>query len=123
MRFAVTRTSCYANNFPPFPGAVSESLTVTRLDRRSAPTLAEASTKSWYRDWLAEGKNHREETYRGLPNVVCDRQERELFWFVEMDSLAELLQFMTNSNCRLVLKITDYVEVPYEIEIYDDYRE
>lgn len=49
--------------------------------------------------------------------------EGRVMWSIEINTLEELIKFMEKNEQNLVIKYSFEKEIPYEIEIYDDYRE
>lgn len=57
--------------------------------------------------------------------VVTHKKRRDKWkeWTIEINSLKELLDFKEKMNNPIILLNTPYKEYPYEIEIYDYFRE
>jgi hypothetical protein len=91
--------------------AVLEEL--TPLDYRNVPSIEEAKKKIWYKDWIADGVNHREED--GM--VVCEKKNKFSQWIVEIDTLDELLAFQNKYGSINVSNSVPYVEVKKEITL------
>ena len=117
MKIIITRTSNY---FDPSrcSEAKKETLELTYLDYRTVNTLEEVKNRKWGEDWFNNGINHREEN--GM--VVCDVMKMETVWTVKIDTIGDLIK-LEKKYGSLIFMSTDYKEIPYEIEIYDDYRE
>lgn len=72
------------------------------------------------------------ERYSCLNNLRPKKEVIERNWWqgtkketvltIEVESLAQLIQFATDVKCELVVGPTDMYKIPY-IEIYDGYRE
>jgi hypothetical protein len=86
---------------------------LTPLDYRNVESLEKARDKIWYKDWIADGVNHREEN--GM--VVCEKKEKSRQWVIKLDSLEELLEFQGKYGSILLSDSTPYVEVKKEITI------
>ena len=91
--------------------AVLEEL--TPLDYRKVPSIEEAKKKVWYKDWIADGVNHREED--GM--VVCEKKNKSSKWVVELGSLEELLAFQGKYGSINISNSVPYVEVKKEITL------
>jgi hypothetical protein len=89
----------------------AKELDLTPLDFRDVKTLEEAKGKIWYKDWLKDGENHREEN--GM--VVCDKKKKEKQWVVELNDLNELLSFQGKYGDILVSDSSPYKEAKREI--------
>jgi hypothetical protein len=113
MKFIISRTSAYGNK--PLGIAIKEKLTY--LDRRTL-TLEnmKKNRKDLYSHFMCHGKNHRTEGTCAVRDV--DQED----WTIEINSLEELIE-LKDKEGKLIVKGTEYKEIPYEIEIYDDYRE
>jgi len=86
---------------------------LTPLDYRSIGSLEEAKKKIWYKDWINDGENHREE--EGM--VVCEKKEKSRQWVVEIGTLEELLAFQGKYGSINIADSVPYVEVKKEITI------
>lgn len=86
---------------------------LTPLDYRNVGSMEEAQKKIWYKDWLADGINHREEN--GM--MVCEKKEKSSQWIVEIGSLEELLDFQNKYGAITIANSVPYVEVKKEITI------
>jgi len=112
MKFIVSRKRMsVTENRQVCDEAVQEKL--TPLDYRSVGSMEEAQKKIWYKDWIADGVNHREEN--GM--VVCEKKEQNSQWVVEMGSLEELLAFQDKYGEITIANSIPYVEVKKEITI------
>jgi len=119
MKVQVTRTSVWDDTKMPCEEARLEEK-ATYLDYRTAPTIEEARKESWFQDWWENGTNHREDKEKKM--IVAERPSIGKVWSVEINSLEELLAFYKKYGA-LVITEGDNLEIPMEIEIYDDYRE
>jgi|SRR5208283_19044 len=95
------------------PCGEAKEYEVTPLDYRDVKTLEEAKGKIWYKDWIADGKNHREEN----GTIVCDKKEKTKQWVVELNSLDELLAFQSKYGDIIISDSSPYKEVKKEITI------
>ena len=116
MKFVVERTS-RLDEKKPCKEAHIESL--TPIDIRTAKTLEEAQKKCWYKQWFADGVNHRVED--GC--VVCDAKEKRPVWVIEINNLERLIAFLEEHGELVISTESRYKEIPHYIEIYDYYRE
>lgn len=114
MKFIVSRTSMYGDDKPCDEAS---KMTYTRIDMRGAddpskiPAYKENSSL-----WYDEGTNHR------IVKGKIMRDFEETGWFIEINSLEELLEFQKKYG-DLVLQHSMWNEEIPEIEIYDYYRE
>lgn len=115
MKFNVRRVSLYEGK----PCAEAYQDTYTYVDRRSTddpkkiPAYVGLSTDWWYK----EGKNHRiidGEIARDFPDSEA--------WFVDINSLEELLVFQKKYGSLVIENFYRNSEI-LSIEICDDYRE
>lgn len=86
---------------------------LTPLDYRKVSTLEEAKKKIWYKGWISDGANHREED--GM--VVCERKKKSNQWIIELSSLEEMLSFQEKYGSINVSNSIPYIEVKKEITI------
>lgn len=86
---------------------------LTPLDFRDVKTLEEAKGKIWYKDWIAGGTNHREES--GM--VVCDKKAKVKQWVVNMNTLEELIAFQGKHGDIVISDSSPYKEAKNEIII------
>lgn len=119
MEFIISKTSVWGDD-KPLRAAYLKS--VTPRDFRTARTLASGEKQHWYKDWHTRGINHREE--RGY--IVCDHPMKEA-WVIDIENLDELLELM-EAEGEIIVKPSESgplcpKEIPYELEIYDGYRE
>jgi hypothetical protein len=112
MKFMVSRTSNWDLEEQPCEEAVKETYTSTDTRIVDDPSKLNYGSDEWY----TKGTNHRVENgmiKRDFPDFEA--------WFIEIDSLDELLQFFRKYE-RLVIQ-EHYGSDFIKIEIYDDYRE
>lgn len=114
MKFSVTRTSRYWGK----PCNEAKKVKATYLDRRAVKSLEEAKKYSWFEEWYNSTVNHREEN----GYIIGEWKEKWDIWVVEINSLKDLLRFIDKYG-QVVIQESDYKEYPYEIEIYDTWRE
>lgn len=118
MKFEIKRTSLWNDNIPPCENAYSEE--AITLDRRTVSTIHEAKSRDWFNSWYNGGTNHREED--GM--IVCDRKDKSKRWFIDVNSLDDLINLSRNNDASLILSTyTNIKDVSCSVEIYDDYRE
>lgn len=114
MKFSVTRTSCY-NDKKPCEGAKKEKC--LHVDERTVKSPKMLSRVMTEEDWYGTGKNHRVE------NGHIMRDMDTTAWFIELNTLEELLEF-TKKHGQCIISESDWsVKDCPSIEIYDDYRE
>lgn len=112
MKFIVSRKRVsVTENRQICPGAVQEAL--TPLDYRGVESLERAKEKVWYKEWLADGVNHREEN--GM--VVCEKREKSPQWVINLNSLEELMAFQEQHGSILISESAPFVEVNKELTI------
>lgn len=112
MKFIISRTSVYGEDVAPHPKAYKK-LSLYRDERGFDSPYKIPAFKGTEGDWYEKGINHRVEN----GHIVRDFPEE--FWFINIDSLQELLDFV-DDNGEVILGQRNY---HYSIEIYDDYRE
>ena len=128
MRFVVSRTSLYGDGKP------CDEATAGTIDRWDTRTCSEAefNRKQLGRDirmrgdaevegssdWRDEGTDH-----KSLPNGYITRNVGpEPVWFIEIDSLDELIAFQEKQGDLVLTESTWNSDEP-AIEIYDGWRE
>ncbi|MCK9417991.1 MAG: hypothetical protein M0R70_01275 [Nitrospirae bacterium] len=84
---------------------------LTPLDFRDVKTLEEAKGKIWYKNWIDNGENHREEN--GI--IVSDKKVKVNQWVVDINSLEELLSFQNKYGDIVISDSSPYKEVQKEI--------
>jgi hypothetical protein len=89
---------------------------LTALDVRDVNTLEEAKGKIWYKDWLKESENHREEN----GTVVSDKKIKVKQWVVELKNLEDLASFHAKHGDLLLTYSSPYKEAKQEIIIQGD---
>lgn len=112
MKFVVTRTSRFMGK----PCKEAKLEPVVRLDIRTVSDPAKLGSPEGRRDWYKKGKNHRVEQ----GHIVREFDDRA--WFVEINSLDELLAFKEKYGQLIVGDYLFNHTIP-SIEIYDGYRE
>lgn len=117
MKFRIERTSDMGGGKKPCKEA--KSTEATSLDVRNVSTIEEAKKKSWFQNWWDGGTNHREE----IGDIVCESKTKHTVWYIEINSLEELLAIIQQFGNIIICCETNYKEFEYFIEIYDDYRE
>ncbi|MHC1584611.1 MAG: hypothetical protein ACXQTM_08345 [Methanosarcinales archaeon] len=116
MKFVVERTSTWGEGKPCDEAVKSKA---TWVDRRKANSVEEAKRKPWFKDWYNSTINHREEN--GF--IVGDRKgEKEEVWVVELRTLEDFVDFVRKYE-QVVVSVSFYKEYPFQIEIYDAWRE
>ena len=125
MKFLVCRTSEWTPEKAPVKGAVHERF--LRIDVRAPckrPNEIPAyrgKPEDW---WYAEGTNHRKilGPRGGVQGIARDFPDGSDGWFIEINSLDDLIMF-TDKHGHIILGVSyDNPEVR-QIEIYDGYRE
>ena len=110
MKFIVSsKNMSVTESRKPCEEAVEEELTA--LDYRTVPTLEEAKSKIWYKDWLNSGENHREEN--GM--VVCDKKAKAGRWVVELQSLEDLVAFQGRHGAIVLTDSSPFKGISKEI--------
>jgi hypothetical protein len=112
MQFVVSRTKVSLKESKK-PCDEAREVELTPLDYRTVKTLEAAQKKIWYKDWIDEGINHREEG--GL--VVCDRKVKEKQWVIELETLEELIGFENKYGEIMIMDSAPYKEAKQEIKI------
>ena len=114
MKCIVTRTSCLGYDQKPCEEAVKEIL--TDVDERTIddPMKNKLIGERWYTE---EGYfNHRVE------NGHIKRDYKKSAYTIELESLEDLQNFIDKYGSVIIERST-YKEIPFEIEIYDEWRE
>lgn len=112
MKFKVERTSLFNDDKKPCDAAFKENY--TRIDER---VIDDPSKNIYTKDWYEHGTNHRVE------NGHIKRDFVDEGWFIEIPSLAELVQFIEDNGGDVVIGKCFGNPSITKIEIYDDYRE
>lgn len=114
MKFLVFRTSD-THNKKPCEGAVLEEY-VYCVERRPVDDPAKLRWKFERERWFKEGWNHRVE------NGQITRDRFKHGWFVEINTLEELLAFQ--NECGHAIIVSSRLSNPeiMAIEIFDDYH-
>jgi len=116
MKFHIDRTSKWENTEMPCEEAFKD--TYTRVDIRTTDDPAAIHAYSGRTDWwYNEGQNH-----RVLNGHIARDYPDETGWFVNIDSLEDLLRFADKYG-QLVIEETYGDPNLRSIEIYDTYRE
>ena len=111
MKFIISRTSLREEK-KPCEEAVKEK--ATYFGDCSLKTVKEAVEKEeWVRRGIPIQMNGFVRVYKKKPEDV---------WTVEIKTLKDLVNFSKKYG-DLIFGESDYKEIPFEIEIYDDYRE
>lgn len=115
MEFMVRRTSLWWDDEMPCEEAYLKEYVF--IDTRSVdcPTKVPAykGKSDW---WYEEGMNHRVEDGKIKRDFIRKG------WFITINSIEELLEFVNKYGDIVVQKALDNDKL-FEIEIYDDYRE
>ena len=117
MKFIIDRSSLgwWLAKKAPYDGAIME--TCIRVDERTTDAPEKVPSHNGETEWWYEkGRNHRVED--GHIKRDFDAQA----WFIEINSLEELLALIANEGDIVVGYSNMNSDIPY-IEIYDDYRE
>jgi hypothetical protein len=112
MKFIVSNTRVSLTESKK-PCQEAKETDLTPLDIRDVKSLDEAKGKIWYKDWIKEGENHREEN--GM--VVSDKKAKVKQWIVDLNTLDELLAFQGKYGDILVSDSSPYKEAKHEIII------
>ena len=114
MKCIVTRTSCRGYDQKPCEEAVKEILTAVDERIIDDPMKNKLIGERWYTE---EGYfNHRVE------NGHIKRDYKKPAYTIELKSLNDLQNFIDKYGSVIIERST-YKEIPFEIEIYDDWRE
>jgi hypothetical protein len=89
----------------------AKEMALTPLDIRDVKTLEEAKGKIWYKNWIEDGENHREEN--GM--VVCDKKAKINQWVIDTKTLEDLLTFQGKYGDIVISDSSPYKEVKKEI--------
>lgn len=120
MKFYVSKTSSYENELQPCEDAFREDY--IRIDTRSVDTpvkipFYKGDEQKANFDWYSNGNNHRVE------NGNLKRDFIDTGWFIEINSLEELINFKTKIKEKIIISNLYNNESIPEIEIYDSWRE
>jgi hypothetical protein len=91
----------------------AEEKALTPLDYRDVKTIDEAKGKIWYKKWIEDGENHREEN--GM--IVCDKKTKVNQWVVDLNSLEDFLAFQSKYGDIVISDSSPYKEAKKEIII------
>jgi hypothetical protein len=111
MKFVISKTSAWGEK--PTKNAILEELTYK--DFRTVK-LKQVQKHTWGATWLIGGTNHREERGMAVRNIKKEA------YTIEIKDLKELIKFQEKHG-EIILKYSGFIEIPDEIEIYDNYRE
>ena len=111
MKFMIRRTSLRDEEQPCKEVYKDEYVYV---DERTVSNPAKIKQKGYPEKWYNEGRNHRVEKGHIKRDFV------DTGWFVNIDSLEQLIKFQNKYGEIIVGEYCDGVP---SIEIYDDYRE
>ena len=112
MKFIVSKTRVSLTESKK-PCSEAREADLTPLDIRDVKSLDEAKGKIWYKDWIKEGENHREEN--GM--VVSDKKVKVKQWIVDFKTLDDLLAFQGKYGDILISDSSPYKEASHEIII------
>lgn len=113
MKFLVTRTSLWDDK-RPCERAYKDKYII--VDSRTVDDPKKLNIKSDRENWYKEGTNHRVE------NGKIRRDFEEEGWFIDINSLEELIEFKNEVGAIIIQRHWQNEEL-FEIEIYDYYRE
>lgn len=118
MKFKVRRTSLWDNE-KPCKEAFQE--TYSRIEVRTLRSFEEFDEKFGEREgsWLLKGINH---CINEMGYIQREFPDGEVGWFVEINTLEELLNFREKYGNIVITKAWENPSI-LELEIYDDYRE
>lgn len=124
MRFIVTRTThrndgtIHRNDEPPCEEAFEG--VCTHVHARTCKTFEEYDERFGRVEgtWLSIGTNH-----RLIANGIARDEDPQECFFVELNSLEDLVAFQGKYGALVIQNRGDNAEGYLEIEIYDDYRE
>ena len=115
MEFIITRTSRTDNHMQPCAEAKEAKAAYT--DWRRVESLNAVRAQPWGSEWLQKGTNHREEG-----GMIARELDTHIVWVIDFKNLKGLLEFYKRYG-ELIITKSPYRGYPFEIEIYDDYRE
>lgn len=115
MKFLLTRTSTGVEESKPHEKAYLD--TYIRVDTRSVDDPSKCHYDFDRETWYTEGTNHRVE------NGFIMRDIKECAWYINFNTLEELIELKKEVGTELILSDSIYEENVFSIEIYDDYRE
>lgn len=121
MKFKVSRTSIFGDKKP------CDGVTLEKFDYIERRSCSEEEFNKVLAKieglWRSKGINHttfENEYSKGIQRTFPQDEEG---WFIELNSLEDLIQFMNKVGKGIVLGKYWGNESIYEIEIYDAYRE
>ena len=112
MKFIVSRTSMYCKK-RPCREAKREKVVKYKDSVLTLSTLSK---------WIAQLKDIQGKVYKKMPDGHLRFYEPTEVWVIEIKTLDELIRFYEKYG-DLILEKSETEEIPFEIEIYDDYRE
>jgi hypothetical protein len=120
MKVMIKRTSEWDDEIKPCGEAFKENY--TRIDERSFDEPVKipfynGNKERAENDWYGSGRNHRTENGR------IKRDFDDVAWFIEINSLEELFDFVNKYKEKIVFGTSYDNKEIFEIEIYDSYRE
>ncbi len=110
MQYVVKRTSVFGDEKPCKEAYRKDDCW---LDYRAAKSLAIAHKRSWADTFFNGGSNHREQ------NGMVVRDIPETIWVIDIDDFTAFV----DKYGAIVLMPSRYKHTPYQVEIYDSYRE
>lgn len=114
MKFLISRTSEWGDK-QPYKNAYLE--TFARIDERVVDDPSKLNYKPDRENWYSNGSNHRVENGHIKRDFVSEG------WFINLNSLEELLEFKKEVGEDIVIQDSWMNDGILEIEIYDTYRE
>lgn len=119
MKFKVSRTSIWDDEVSPCKGVIQERY--TRFEVRTLGNYEEFDKKFGASEgnWLSKGTNH---CVNDRGYVQREHPEGSIGWFLEIDTLDELLDFKNKHGQIIIQECYNNPNI-IELEIYDDYRE
>ena len=119
MKFVISRTSLYEEK--PCEEAFRDKVTYLKVHERACKTFEEYDHRFSKHEgaWLSKGTNHRL-TQTGIYREEGNIEEES--WFIEINSLEELINFQDKYGSLVLEKWKDGNRI-LQLEIYDTYRE
>lgn len=99
----------------PHPQAARKKCTVIR--KIYLPHLEGDSNKEFREKWYSTGSDHK------VIGELAEKHVKELRWVIEVASLDDLTKLVAESGEIVVGVVGDNKDIPFRIEIYDEYRE
>jgi len=114
MRVRIRRTSGhYYDRTAPIPGAEQVD---TERTVYATVSLKTAAAAPWAPTFFGRGRNHRERNHRACYDVA------DQVWVIDLD-WSVLPKLVKKYGEIIVSQSDEYLEYPYCLEVYDDYRE